>query len=215
MRTLLPIIFAAISVLQSAATEPIPRSPEAQNFEALNRLSPFSRSINLSDSLVLTGVAMADKNMVATLVDRQTKETFVVSDETNSQGWRMVELSANVDLELVAARIAIEGGEVFTVRYEDLGLKDGEARPGGADPGRSGIAARPDGKGKGMKGKGREGGRSGGPPPEMREKLSQLSDDQRGQLFQRMMQLRQQSPDMSREERGKIFQAEIEKLSRR
>ena len=42
----------------------------------------------------------------------------------------MVELKADADLEKVAAKVAIEGGEVVTVRYSDWQLKPGESKPG-------------------------------------------------------------------------------------
>lgn len=176
-----------------------PSSMDASDFQSLTQQSPFTRSINLSDSLILTGVATFDEERVATLLNKETRETFVVSSRANPQGWKMVELKDNEDLEKVAAKVSVEGGEVVTVRYGEWQLKPGEAKPG-AGPG--------DGGGDGQKGRfgDRERGEGRrGPPPEMREKMMKLSEEQRGQLFRKMMELREKNPDMPREERGKII----------
>tara|TARA_R110002096_G_scaffold319334_2_gene513546 strand:- start:197 stop:814 length:618 start_codon:yes stop_codon:yes gene_type:complete len=189
-----------------------PKPVELGDFVALTAQSPFSRALNLSDSLILTGIATLDTEKVATLLNKETNETYVVSSQLNAQGWKMVELKVDDDLEKVAATVSVEGGEVVTVRYAEWQLKPGEARPGGGvgdgaiSPGGTG------GKGKG--GKGGDGERRG-PPPEMREKMMTLSEDQRGKLFQKMMELREKSPDMPREERGKIMSEMVEKMTQK
>jgi len=70
----------------------VPRAVVVGGFGALTSQSPFSRSINLNDSLILTGIAMVDQDQVATLLSKEAKETFVVSSQLNLQGWKMVEL---------------------------------------------------------------------------------------------------------------------------
>jgi mRNA-degrading endonuclease RelE of RelBE toxin-antitoxin system len=52
----------------------------------------------------------------------------------------------------------------------------------------------------------------GGPPPEIREKMEKLSEDQREKLFNKMRELREKSPDMSWEERGKVFNEALDKM---
>jgi hypothetical protein len=175
------------------------------DFSSLTEMSPFTRSINLSDSLILTGMAMVDDEQVATLLNKETKETYVVSSKLNSQGWKMVEVKANEDLEKVAAKVSVDGGEVVTVRYGEWQLKPGESKPGAGASEGGGI--RPGGDGRRGDGDGRR-----GPPPEMREKMAQLSEEQRGKLFQKMMELREKNPDMPREERGKIMMEAMNKM---
>lgn len=175
------------------------------DFSSLTEMSPFTRSINLSDSLILTGMAMVDDEQVATLLNKETKETYVVSSKLNSQGWKMVEVKANEDLEKVAAKVSVDGGEVVTVRYGEWQLKPGESKPGAGASEGGGI--RPGGEGRKGDGDGRR-----GPPPEMREKMAQLSEEQRGKLFQKMMELREKNPDMPREERGKIMMEAMNKM---
>ncbi|NOX98620.1 MAG: hypothetical protein GXP30_02645, partial [Verrucomicrobia bacterium] len=57
----------------------------------------------MSDSLILTGVAKVEGKSVATLMNRVTKETYVLSENPNAQGWKMVEISDGNDLEQVTA----------------------------------------------------------------------------------------------------------------
>ncbi|HQZ27933.1 MAG: hypothetical protein KA250_18250 [Verrucomicrobiales bacterium] len=180
----------------------LPSAVAEDDFRDLKTQSPFLRSVNLSDSLILTGLAMVNEEQVATLMNRETKETFVVSSKPNSQGWKMVELKADADLEKVAAKVAIEGGEVVTVRYSDWQLKPGESKPGAGPVAEGAPGGSPGGGEKRGFGEGRRGSH-GGPSPEFREKMSQLSEDQRGTLFQKMSELREKNPEMSREDRTK------------
>ncbi|MCB1062872.1 MAG: hypothetical protein KDN20_08135 [Verrucomicrobiae bacterium] len=181
----------------------LPSPIAADAFSMLMENSPFTRSLNLSDRLILTGIASMDGKKVATLMNRETKETYVVSEEPNPQGWKMVEVDGNDDLEKVAAKISIAGGEVVTVRYDEWSLKPGEAKPasGGGGEIREGERRSRD-----------HGGR--GPSPEMREKMMALSEDQRRKVFEYMMKKRSEIPDMSEEDRGKLFQKALERAGK-
>ena len=185
----------------------IPAEVAANDFGALNSQSPFTRALNLSDSLILTGIALVDEERVATLMNRETKETFVVSSQSNPQGWKMVELKENADLEKVAAKVSVAGGEVVTVRYSEWQLKPGEAKPGAGPGGESN-----DGRMGGRENGDGDGRRRGGPPPEFREKMEKLSEEQRGKLFQKMGELREKNPDMPREERGKLMMQMMDRM---
>lgn len=205
--TLLLILALGVPLGAQEAVAPAPVSPE--DFVALKGQSPFLRSLNLSDLLILTGIAEVGGERVATVMNKETKQTYVVSNQTNSQGWRMVEVKADGELETVAAKIAIEGGEVVTVRYAELPLKPGEAKPApGPSTETNGgptaiiAAAR------------RNGFRRGGPPSEIREKMGRLSEEQRRELFNKMREVRENNPFMSREESGKLFNESLERMLR-
>lgn len=204
----LPSLVAA----EEAELSYAPALVEPGDFSALQGQSPFLRSVNLSDSLILTGLAMVNDEQVATLLNKETKETYVVSSKLNSQGWKMVELKSDPDLEKVAAKVAIEGGEVVTVRYAEWQLKPGESKPGagpsteqGPSPGPGGMRGPGGGDGDGD-------GERRGPPPEFREKMSQLSEEQRGEMFRKMSELREKQPEMSREDRGKLMSEMMDKM---
>jgi hypothetical protein len=210
---LLLVLSGAVSgAAESDAPAVAPMAVAADDFKALKGQSPFLRSLNLSDSLVLTGFAEVENERVATIMNRETKQTYVVSSRVNSQGWKMVELKADADLEKSAVKVAVDGGEVVTVRYGEVELKPGEAKPApgpSTEPtgGATVLAAR----GRGFGGPGGPDGRRG-PPPEIREKMEQLSEDQRRKLFEKMGELREKNPDMSWEERGRIFTETMDKM---
>lgn len=187
----------------------LPRQVTAGHFDTLKANSPFTRSINLSDSLILTGLATVDGKKVATLMNKQTKETYVVSEEPNPQGWKMVDVAGNDDLETVAAKISVAGGEVVTVRYDESSLKPGEAKPAGG----GGGEIKPGGERRFGQGEGRP-PMFGGPSPEMRERMMALPEEKRKKLFEHMMKTRTEQPNLSWEERGQLFQKTLEKLEK-
>jgi hypothetical protein len=203
-----------------AAVDP-PEAVGPEDFAPLKAQSPFLRSLNLSDSLVLTGFADVEGERVASILNKETKETYVVSSQMNSQGWKMVELKTDDDLEKVSAKVSIDGGEVVTVRYAEVTLKPGEAKPaaGPSTEPPGGPTAIFSSRRRGFGGPGGPGGPGGegrpsfGPPPEVREKMERLSEDQRRQLFDRMRELREKNPEMSWEERGKMFNEALERMS--
>lgn len=187
-----------------AAVPGLPEPVSSEHFQILMENSPFTRSLNLSDLLILTGIATFDGKQIATLINKETKETYVVSSEPNPQGWKMVELSENPDIEKVAAKIAIAGGEVVTVRYNEFEAKAGEAKPASGGGGDINEGRRRSGE--------RDRGSFRGPPPEVREKMEKLSEEKRQQLFDHMRSIPRDG--MSFEERSKIFQQKLDELSR-
>ena len=88
---------------------------EAMAQDLLNS-SPFTRSLNLSDSYHLTGMAYVGGRPVATFYNTATRESFVVSEEPNAQGWKLVGTSPSTDLKRMQVKLMI-GAEVITVRY--------------------------------------------------------------------------------------------------
>ncbi len=206
---------AAVGLAASPAQDATPESPivpglpepvSSEHFQVLMENSPFTRSLNLSDLLILTGIARMDGKQVATLMNKETKETYVVSSEPNPQGWKMVEVADNSDIEKVAAKIAIAGGEVVTVRYDDFKAKPGEARPASGGGGEISEGRRRFG--------GSDRGSFRGPPPEIREKMEKLSEKQRMKLFDHMMKLRMEKPDMDWDQRREAFRKKLEEVSK-
>lgn len=214
MKFVAPLLILGITTFvtaQEAGESFLPTVMAEGDFTALKGQSPFLRSVNLSDSLILTGIAMVNNERVATLMNKETKETFVVSSQLNSQGWKMVDLKSDEDLEKVAAKVAIEGGEVVTVRYAEWQLKPGESKPG-AGPTTESIPG--PGGGERRRGFGPPGGPGGpgGPSTEFREKMSQLSEEQREKMFNKMREMREKNPDMSREDMGKEMSGMMDKM---
>lgn len=184
-----PVMLGAESSVDPDLPQPI--TPE--EVTPLITASPFTRSLNLSDSLVLTGIAYIEGKPVATILNKETKENFVVSEVPNAQGWRLAETSATTKLNRTQAKIMI-GAEVVTVRYSDEQLSPESMKKGGYKPG---------GGGGPSEGDRRDGPRRDGPRPseEDRQRFMALSEKARGQFFEKMREAREKMMNASPEER--------------
>lgn len=119
-----------------AAGEVDPDLPQPLDPAALAPLiekPPFTRPIDLSESLALTGIAYLDGRPVATLMDKATKKTYMVSDEPNALGWKLADAAASRDLKLTSVRILV-GPELVTIHYDDAQLAP--TSRGGSGPSR-------------------------------------------------------------------------------
>ncbi|MEM6280327.1 MAG: hypothetical protein AAF733_12675 [Verrucomicrobiota bacterium] len=203
------LVFCSTLQAEEVSLDFLPGEVGEADFQSLAGQSPFTRALNLSDSLILTGIALVDNEQVATLINKETNESYVVSSQLNSQGWKMVELQSDEDLEKVAAKVAVDGGEVVTIRYGDSQLKPGESKPGAGSG--EGGQIRGDGRGDG-KGKGKGDGARRGPPTEIREKMQQLSEEQRNQLFTKMREFREKNPDVPREQMGEMMGTMMDRM---
>jgi len=99
----------------------LPGGVSEEHFAALRQHSPFLRTLDVSKSLIITGVAHIDAEPVATVLDVETRQSSVVSlNRVSPEGWQLVEVKGDVtDIETLSARIRMAGGgETFTIRYE-------------------------------------------------------------------------------------------------
>ena len=118
-----------------AADPDLPQVFDANVAQALLESPPFTRSLNLSDSLVLTGMAYIEGKPVATIYNKKTKASYVVSEDPNAQGWKLAETNASSELKRAQAKIMV-GGETVTVRYAVIQPEQQN------DPNRSGRSSR-------------------------------------------------------------------------
>lgn len=176
------------------------------DFAAWRSDSPFLRPIDLSQTLVLKGISRIEGNLFATLLDRASRETHVISRAANAQGWTLMGIAGDPsDLKTVTAQISGTGGEVFTLRFEESQLTP----PVPAASARNGRA--------GARGPGspppvpdyREGvsgdGFRGPPPPEIVSKLSKLSQERRDRLIRQIGEIRDRHPELGSQDRQALF----------
>ena len=201
---LFALSFAFLSISTGTADDVFsPDQLDNQSFSALLKQSPFTRTLNLSGSLVITGIAkMENEEQVVTILDTSTKETYLISSTPNSQGWKMVEVKPSSDLERVTARISL-GGEVVNIRYAETNLKPGETRPGGGS-GPNPLYKKPDSSKKDDR---------GGSSNDFRERMSKLTPEQREKFFSKMRSMHEKKPGLSREDRMNEAKKMLEKMS--
>ena len=111
--------FFLLSFVVAAADEEIPQKINTGHFTALTKKSPFTRTLNLPNSLLLTGVAKIDGKTVAMVADTENGQTFPVSDVANPRGWKLVSISGASDLETLRATISLNGGETVRVTFDE------------------------------------------------------------------------------------------------
>src|SRR6187549_1270458 len=94
----LSFAFAALCVAAVACADDPPSAdpdlPAPLDFSVADSLlvnPPFTRALNLSESLTLTGVAYMDGKPVATIKDSRTNQHHLVSEKPNALGWRLAE----------------------------------------------------------------------------------------------------------------------------
>ncbi len=122
----------------------IPAPVTAADFSQLLEHPPFRRSLSLSESMVLSGVAVLPDGPMVTLWNRSTGESFVVGNNPNAQGWKLLELSQSSDLRSVTAVISAAGQEL-TIRFDPERLTppklDNTSRPGSRPEGQIVVEA--------------------------------------------------------------------------
>jgi hypothetical protein len=113
--------FKAVAQESDPTSFDLPDGVSAEHFAALRQHSPFLRTLDVSKSLIITGVAHIDAEPVATVLDVETRQSSVLSlNRVSPEGWQLVEVKGDfTDIETLSARIRMAGGgETFTIRYE-------------------------------------------------------------------------------------------------
>lgn len=116
----------------AASAVPDPDLPQPLDTSTLLPLlanPPFNRVVDFTDSLLLTGVATVGGKPMATLMDKNTKKTYVVSQEPNPQGWKLVSASESPELRNTQIKLMV-GPEVVTLRYSDSQLNPSKVGSG-------------------------------------------------------------------------------------
>jgi len=163
------------------------------------KTSPFNRSVNMSDSLVLTGVAYVEGKPMATLLDKDSKKTYVVSDEPNANGWTLTEAPRTSDIKRMQVKVNV-AGEIVTIRHDneaqEESMKKHKTAPGGGPPPPSSNG----GEDRGFKREHR------GPPPEVMQRYQALSDDAKNKLRKTFEESRERIMNMNPEERRSFME---------
>jgi len=195
-----PVIFLGLvgSFLraeETGAPHLAPEAPAESDFAALRKTSPFTRVLSLSGTYALRGVATINDQQVATLYNRKTKKTIVVTpDGGNEAGISLVEVVPSSTLEGVAAKISFAGDEA-ELKYE-----------------MAEIFPQPRAPGSGGKGDGKEGERRG-PSPQDLERFKALPEEKQTKLKEYIGHVVRNYPDMSREEKGNLIRGAMIRLT--
>lgn len=182
----------------------LPQPFDPKEAETLLAHSPFTRALNLSDSLVLTGIAYLEGKPVATVLDRATKESHVVSEVPNAQGWKLAEIHASTVLNRTEIKLMV-GGETIAVRYSDDQLLPKNTRPGGGFRGPGGPGGPPGSDGQRFRTSSLLGDNG-------RDRYMALSDAARDKFREMVRVKREAQPNASTEELSAFAKKEFERI---
>jgi hypothetical protein len=203
------LLCLALHLPAFAASEPDPDLPQPFDPATLSSVtvsSPFTRMVSMSDNLVLTGIAYINGKPVATIFNKETKESHIVSSEPNFQGWVLNAALPAPDITRSRAVITI-GGEQVRVSYASLTAEDMKAErkreKREEDRGSSGGGDK-------FRGSNR------GPSDEDRKKYESLSDKAKDK-FRDMMRSKfsdEKFRNAPEEERRNIIRKEFERIEK-
>lgn len=183
----------------------LPQPFDPGTLTAVSTSSPFTRMVNMSDNLVLTSISYINGKPVATIFNKETKESFIVSNEPNFQGWVLNEALPAPDITRSRAVVTI-GGEQVKVSYAAITAAD---MKGGKKPEKS-SGDRPPSGGDGFRREGR------GPSDEDRKKYESLSDKAK-EKFRDMMRSKfsdEKFRNAPEEERRNLIRKEFERIEK-
>jgi len=130
------------SVLQ-APTPVDPDLPQPLDFnfaESMVTQSPFTRAVNLETMLQLTGVAYLNGRPVATVLNKQTKQSFLVTEEPNQLGWRLLAVDPGTDPGNTHIEMMV-GPETITMHYHSQAVNGPGEKKGKGGASSSRMAA--------------------------------------------------------------------------
>ncbi len=175
----------------------VPEAPSSSDFEALRKTSPFTRVLSLSATYALRGVATINDEQVATLYNRETKKTVVVTREGNHEtGIALVDVTGAPQLDGVTAKISFAGDEA-ELKYETSQLYPTPKGP----PGSPGQPGRP------------PEGEHRGPSPQDVERYKALPEEKQAKLREYIGHVMKNYPNLSREERGNMIRGAMMRLT--
>ncbi len=165
-----------------------PTALNPDEFTPLVKTSPFTRVLSLSETYALRGIANLGDQQVATLYNKETKKTIVVTAKgDNEAGLSLVTVNPATDLVEVTAKVALAGDEA-ELRYDESQINL-ESRSGS----RPGATTRPH-------------------SPE-HDRFMALPKEQQDKLRSYIGYVMRSYPNMSREERGNLIRGAMTRLS--
>lgn len=179
------------------APSTVPDAPSDSDFAALKKTSPFTRVLSLPETYALRGVATIGDAKVATLYNRETKKTLVVTpDGNNEAGISLVDVTEAAQLDGVTAKIAFAGDEA-ELRYETSQLYP-EPKGGAPAPGSPDSQKRPD--------------ENRGPSQQDIDRYKSLPPEKQAKFREYIGHVMRAYPNLSREERGNMMRGAMMRL---
>lgn len=139
-------LFSASWLLSQESPAVDPDLPQPLDFSFADTLSqsPFTRSVNLENTLQLTGVAYINGHPVATVLNKQTKQSLIVTEQPNELGWRLLAAEPGTDPSNTQIAMMV-GPETITMHYHGQEINAPSSGKGSAKAQLAGSSSGKDG----------------------------------------------------------------------
>lgn len=191
----------------------LPPEVDEEDFKGVVEKSPFTRSLNLPNSMILSGFAEMDGNRIAVLLDGETGDSVVVSESENEMGWKLVAVTGEENqLDAKVATISIGDGQHFRVAYDRkvhsavmkiraAAMKKAEPKPkSGGDEKKPSQPPSDEAKKKYYEA--------------MKKKWESMTPAQQDSARRFMEERRRANPNMTPQERGRLYNEAMEAAQR-
>jgi hypothetical protein len=114
------VLLLALHASFAGAQEADPDLPQPFDPSAIRKLAannPFNRIVAFGDVYRLTGVAYVQGKPIATLLNKETKQHIVVSEEPNAQGWKLTDATPTTEPKQAGVKLLVAGEEI-TLHYD-------------------------------------------------------------------------------------------------
>ena len=179
--------------------EEFPRPVTDADFEQVKKRSPFLRTLNLSDTYYLRAVVNMGEESLATLYNRDTKKTVVVSTmNEDKKGMKLMGVNSGNELGKVSVKLSV-GGEVVELKYDERRVAPaGKGKSSGSRGGTSSSSSSKKHK---------------GPAPEEVKRYKSLSPEKQKKFHEYIKSTMKKYPNISREERGNMIRGALIRLT--
>lgn len=188
------LVICGVTASQTLKADFLPKEVEPQLFQGVKSSSPFTRSLNLPNTMILTGVAELEGARVAVLVDSTTGASMLISEKESVGGWRLLDVKDGNNLDKAVATIARGDGDSFRVAY-DKKLHEEVAKKY-----KTRVTAT-----KGIKSDVRQGDEKKEYYAKMKQKFAALSKEQQAEVRKIMAEKSKAKPNMTPRDKGTLY----------
>ena len=112
--------FACLHASDTPAFDPdLPQPFDIQALQSVVTQSPFTRTVSFDQTYQLTGIADVEGWPVATILNKETKQRYVITEEPNALGWKLLTATSQTDPQHGQVEIQV-GAETISLHMNGM-----------------------------------------------------------------------------------------------
>jgi len=124
------LLLLPVDSIRAVTDDLLPQPYPASRYDAMRKKSPFTLSsaadqaaaVGFASKLFLTGILRVGGESFATVMDKESKQRYMISAKPNEQNIQLVDIESGDDLSKVSVTLK-KGDEKATLKYDFDGLK--------------------------------------------------------------------------------------------